>query len=113
MIKGVSIHSRLIWWGTLILLLYSVWVWAGLRPSFHRFALYGSLPLAGLVLLGGPASARRAVYRDAVFWLGLLFNGYLLLQWSNAGRELVLDPALTLIPWHCKNNKSDILVSNL
>lgn len=77
-----------------MLLLYSVWVWAGLRPSFHRFAFYGSLPLAGLLLFGGPGAARRAVWRDAVFWLGLLFNGYLLLQWSNAGRELYLDPAL-------------------
>lgn len=88
------IVSRLIWLGALLLVVYSVWVWAGLRPSFHRFAFYGSLPLAALLLLGGPAAARRAVWRDVVFWLGLLFNVYLLLQWSNAGRELVLDATL-------------------
>jgi O-antigen ligase len=86
--------SRLIEWGILLVMLYSVWVWAGLRPSFHVYAFYASLPIGLLLLLSGPAAARRAVWRDPVFWLGLLLNGYLILQWSNAGRELYLDPVL-------------------
>lgn len=68
-------------------------MWAGLRPSFHQYAFYGAAGLAVFLVAAGPSHPRRAVFRDAVFWLGLLFNAYLVVQWSNSGRELFLDPA--------------------
>ena len=74
-----------------ILLVYTPWAWAGLRPSFHGVgvAVAGGA-LAGL-LVGGGGRARRAMGRDPVFYLGLAFLGFLLLQWMNAGRELYFD----------------------
>ena len=86
--------SRVIWLLVFLLTVYSVWAWAGLRPSLHQYTFYASFALGALLVLVGPGSVRLAIFRDPVFWLGLLFNAYLVLQWSNAGRELYLDSAL-------------------
>lgn len=83
----------MVWCGVFVLTSYSVWVWAGLRPSLHQYAFYGAVALAGLLLVAGPGSARLAILRDPVFWPGLLFNAYLVLQWSNAGRKMFFDAA--------------------
>lgn len=74
------------WWLG-VLLVYTTWVWGGLRPSFH----WGGVGVA-VILLGTVVHyAWRPMMRDAVFWLGLCFMGYLLVQWGNAGRELYFD----------------------
>ena len=69
------------------LLTYTAWVWGGLRPSFH----WVGVGVAGILLVTVVLHAWRAVLRDPVFWLGLCFMGYLLLQCANAGRELYFD----------------------
>lgn len=73
------------------LLAYTAWVWAGLRPSMH----WAAVAAAGLLLPGvfvvGRAAAWRAIRRDPVFYLGLAFLGFLVLQWANAGRGQYFD----------------------
>lgn len=73
------------------LLAYTTWIWAGLRPSFHEVgvAIAGIL-LAGL-FIGNRSAAWRGLRRDPVFFLGLAFLGYLVLQWMNAGRTQYFD----------------------
>ncbi len=80
------------WVGTGVgfLLVYSMWVWAGIRPSFHLVAVAGAVVLGGGFFFRCGASARK-VFRDPVFWLGLAFLGFLALQWANAGREQYFD----------------------
>lgn len=72
--------------GLAFLLLYTAWVWAGLRPSFHGVGLLTAALLLGLLVLG--SSAWR---RDPVFWLGLLLLGYLSVQAANSGRACYYD----------------------
>lgn len=69
------------------LLTYTAWVWSGLRPSFH----WVGVGIAGILLVTVLRHAWRVVMRDPVFWLGVCFVGYLLLQCANAGRELYFD----------------------
>lgn len=69
------------------LLAYTAWAWAGLRPSYHWAGVASSVVLLAVVL----RHAFRAVVRDPVFWLGLCFTGFLLVQWANAGREQYFD----------------------
>ena len=90
---GEPVRARGAW--TLLvlgaLLVYTTWVWGGLRPTFHR----GGVGLALLLLLAlaweGRAAVFRAAWRDPVFYLGLAFLGYLAFQWFNAGREQYFD----------------------
>ena len=91
--SGAAPRRRAVW--TLLalgfLLAYTTWVWAGLRPSFHRVGV-GAAGFALIALvLEGRAAVVRAVLRDAVFYLGLAFLGYLAIQWFNAGREQYFD----------------------
>lgn len=76
--------------GVGFLLVYSMWVWAGIRPSFHLVAVAGAVVLLGGFFFRCGARARK-VFRDPVFWLGLAFLGFLTLQWANAGREQYFD----------------------
>lgn len=77
--------------GVLAILVYTTWVWGGIRPSFHRVGVWA----AGLLFIGmglwrgGPA--KRRMWRDPVFYLGLLFLLYLGVQWLNAGRISYFD----------------------
>jgi hypothetical protein len=74
-----------------LLLAYTAWAWAGLRPSFHLAGVgMAGLLLAGL-MAGAPRGAWRDLLRDPVWWLGLLFLGFLGLQWANAGRSQYFD----------------------
>ena len=71
--------------------MYTSWVWAGLRPSYHWVAVGAALVLlAGWAFLG-PATDRVQRFRDPVFWLGGAFFVFLSLQWANAGREQFFD----------------------
>ena len=91
--SGAAPGRRAVW--TLLalgfLLAYTTWVWAGLRPSFHRVGVGAAGFLLVAVVLEGRAAVVRAVLRDAVFYLGLAFLGYLAIQWFNAGREQYFD----------------------
>lgn len=86
------------------LLVYTTWAWAGLRPSFHEAGVAASgILLVGLAI-GGRSAAWRVLRRDPVFFLGLAFLGYLVLQWINAGRTQYFDVgyqrwAYTDPPW--------------
>jgi hypothetical protein len=90
---GTVPRRRVLW--TLLalgfLLTYTTWVWAGLRPSFHRVGVGAAGILLIAVALEGRAPAVRAVLRDPVFYLGLAFLGYLAIQWHNAGRVQYFD----------------------
>ena len=86
-------HSSQPWPGQIIvallglLLVYTTWAWAGLRPSFH---VWGNV-LACVLLAGIFGAGGRRIGRDPVFWIGLLFLGYLGLQWLNSGRVQYFD----------------------
>lgn len=87
-----------------LLLVYTAWVWAGLRPSFHWVGVGMALLLLGGWIFAGPAVARRKRFCDPVFWLGGAFLVFLALQWANAGREQYFDVGYqqwryTLPPW--------------
>ena len=70
------------------LLLYTLWAWAGTRPSWHR----GGVVLAAILLLALlPAVGWRALARDPVCSLGLTFLLLLAVAWGNAGRTLYFD----------------------
>lgn len=73
------------------LLVYTTWVWAGVRPSYHRVGIGAAAVLLVAAVLEGRGSAARVVLRDPVFYLGLAFLGYLAIQWFNAGREQYFD----------------------
>lgn len=73
------------------LLAYTTWIWAGIRPSFHRVGVGTAGALLVLLVLEGRGATARAVLRDPVFHLGLAFLGYLAIQWLNAGREQYFD----------------------
>lgn len=93
--------ARWAWRLSAFILLYTTWVWAGMRPSFHCVAILAALALMAVVIRGG---AGRALWRDPVFWLGLLFFAYLAVPWLNAGRVLYYDVAFqrwqyTPPPW--------------
>ena len=87
-----------------ILLVYTPWVWAGLRPSFHVVAVVAALILLAWLCFPGRSPAPKACWRDPVFWAGALFLGYLGVQWANAGRIQYFDVgyqrwAYTAPPW--------------
>ncbi len=73
------------------LLIYTIWAWAGLRPSFQVAAVAAAWILLGGLMFGGGAASWRAATRDPVFYLGLLFLLLLVLQWANAGRMQYFD----------------------
>ena len=73
------------------LLVYTTWVWAGLRPSFHGVGVATAGMLMVVLFLEGRGAAGRAVWRDPVFFLGLAFLGYLAFQWLNSGRTQYFD----------------------
>ncbi len=73
------------------LLVYTTWVWAGLRPSFHEAGVVAAGILLAALFLEGRGAAWHAFRRDPVFYLGLAFLGYLALQWLNTGRTQYFD----------------------
>ncbi len=73
------------------LLVYTPWVWAGLRPSFHVVAVVSALILLAWLVFPGRSAATRVCWRDPVFWLGAVLLGYLGMQWANAGRIQYFD----------------------
>ena len=73
------------------LLVYTTWVWAGLRPSFHWAGVAAAGILAAGLLFGKPLPGARPVGRDPVLYLGLAFLALLFLQWLNAGRDQYFD----------------------
>lgn len=82
------------WFALLALLIYTAWVWAGLRPSFHQYGAIIACVLGASLLVGGSADGRKAILRDPLCFIGLAFLGLLTLQWLNAGRTLYLDEVL-------------------
>jgi O-antigen ligase len=73
------------------MLVYTSWVWSGLRPSFHWPVVVAGLAAIGGLLGGMQASLPRVRRLDPVFILGVLFLGFLGLQWANAGRVQYFD----------------------
>ena len=74
--------------------IYTAWVWAGLRPSFHGLAVGMSAALLATLVLGGWRHGLRGIRRDPLFAAGLVFLGYLAIQWWNSGRALYFDVGL-------------------
>ena len=80
----------------------TTWVWAGWRFTWMPPIVWASVTLSLLLLLtpwfarARTASSHVTIWwlRDALFFWGLLFLGYLALQWWNAGRIRVYDPAI-------------------
>jgi O-antigen ligase len=90
--KDVASRSaRAAWILLAFVLLFTMWVWAGSRPSLHGVAVAAAGILAVVVLAGGGRDVARAWCRDPVFWFGLLFLAYLIVPWLNAGRTLYYD----------------------
>jgi len=83
--------SAFVWGLAAFLLVYTSWVWAGLRPSLHVVAVLASAVLLAVLSIGGGRVARGALMRDPFFWAGLAFLGYLSLQVLNAGRVRYFD----------------------
>ncbi len=86
------------------LLAYTAWAWGGLRPSFHEAGVAAAGILLAAVLVESRWASWRAMRRDPVFILGLVFLGYLAIQWLNAGRTQYFDVgyqrwAYTKPPW--------------
>ena len=75
--------------GVSLMLAYTTWFWAGIRPSFH----WVGVVLAGMLMAGaiGFGTARRAWGRDPLVYLGLAFLMFLAIQWFNAGRVQYFD----------------------
>jgi hypothetical protein len=73
--------------GLVLILAYLTWVWGGLRLAW----LPPSVWAAGFLLMILLASRSRFWGRDLFFYFGLLFLGYLAIQWWNAGRVLFFD----------------------
>jgi len=69
------------------LLAYTMWAWAGLRPSFH----WGGVAIAAVLFAGLARYSGRALVRDPLFYAGLAFMGLLAIQWANAGRVQYFD----------------------
>jgi len=75
-----------------LVLTYLTWVWSGLRLAWLPPAVYASLALLILLLVSAVMPSRaialrsRLWWRDPFFYFGLLFLGYLTIQWWNAGR---------------------------
>lgn len=74
-----------------LMLLYTMAVWAGTRPSLHLGCVALSGALALVVVAGVPAGA---LARDPVLWLGLLFLALVAAAAGNAGRTLYFDVGL-------------------
>ena len=73
--------------GVALILAYLTWVWGGLQVAW----LPPSVWAAGVLLIILLASRSRLWWRDLFFYFGLLFLGYLAIQWWNAGRVLYFD----------------------
>jgi len=85
-------HGALfVWVSAAFLLVYTSWVWAGLRPSLHVVAVFAAVLLLVGLTIGGQRAGRTALVRDPFFWTGLAFLGYLCLQCLNTGRTLYFD----------------------
>lgn len=83
--------------GLALILSYLTWVWGGLRVAWLPPAVWASCGLLVILLASAwmpapsAASRSRPLWRDAFFYSGLLFLGYLAIQWGNAGRVLYFD----------------------
>jgi len=83
--------------GLALILGYFTWVWGGLRLAWLPPAFWTSCILLIILLTASVVSARTMIppsrfwWRDLFFYTGLLFIGYLVLQWWNAGRTLYFD----------------------
>ena len=81
-----------------LILTYLTWVWGGIKLYWLPPAIWASLVLL-VILLGSSFStahsfgrkSRQCWWRDPFFYFGLLFLGYLAIQWWNAGRTLYYD----------------------
>lgn len=83
--------------GLALILAYLSWVWGGLRLGWLLPVVWASCILLGILLAASlapqsvTASRSRPVWCDLFLWFGLLFLGYLVIQWWNAGRVLYFD----------------------
>jgi len=92
-----DMREKLVSISTVVILLYLAWVWGGLHPVWIMPAVGAS----AVLLLGLCATSLKSAvdaehsgtpwWRDAFFYCGLLFLGYLAIQWWNAGRALFFD----------------------
>lgn len=76
--------------GLALILSYLTWVWGGLRVAWLPPAVWASCVLLIILLV----TRSRPLWRDLFFYFGLLFLGYLTIQWWNAGRVLFFDVGL-------------------
>lgn len=87
----MNLRSVFVLSAMVFVLVYTSWVWAGLRPSFHWAAVVAALALMCGLFIGRRFSGTHLRRLDPVFLLGLLFLGFLGLQWANAGRVQYFD----------------------
>ena len=76
--------------GLVLILSYLTWVWGGLRVAWLPPSVWASFVLLIILLV----TRSRPLWRDLFFYFGLLFSGYLTIQWWNAGRVLFFDVGL-------------------
>jgi len=93
-------RKKLLASGVSLLLIYLAWAWGGLQQNWLLPVVWVSIILL-IGLLISPTRASTEVssrgipwWGDVFFYSGLLFLGYLAIQWWNAGRVLFFDVGL-------------------
>lgn len=79
--------------GVGLILVYLAWAWGGVQQDWLLPAVYASAFLL-VLLVTGSTFRDMSWWRDVFFCGGLLFLGYLAIQWWNAGRVLFFDVGL-------------------
>jgi hypothetical protein len=86
-------REKLLVAGAGLILVYLAWAWGGLQQAWLLPAVWTAAGLL-IALLISATSCLKWLWRDVFFYGGLLFLGYLTLQWWNAGRVLFFDVGL-------------------
>lgn len=86
-------REKLLVAGAGLILVYLAWAWGGLQQAWLLPAVWTAAGLL-IALLISATSCLKLLWRDVFFYGGLLFLGYLTLQWWNAGRVLFFDVGL-------------------
>lgn len=119
MLKSIR---HLLFWATLLLITYAVWVAGGTQTVWQKPYLPFSIILFVLLLVlsSKPGNSVHALWRDPVFYVGGIFILLLITQWLNSGRELILDwtngtwryssPPAPYLPWSIHRNDAQEMI---